>query len=81
MSVTKKTLKESDKLFLKRLGAKIAQERQANGLTREELAESAGLKRMQIHRIENGVQISSIIVLRSVAKALGFDLIEILKDL
>jgi transcriptional regulator with XRE-family HTH domain len=44
------------------------------GLTQKELAEKAGIKELQLARIESGKQLPRLDTLRSIAESVGFSL-------
>ena len=61
-----------DEIYLKKLGQKIAQLRQAKDISQRELARRTETNNTQIRRIESGSVNSSINMLRRIAKE--FDL-------
>ncbi len=52
------------KSFLKQLGNQLSTYRKEAGLTLEELGLEVGLTRMQVHRIENGYNITVLTLLK-----------------
>lgn len=57
--------------FLKRLGARIRELRQRQGLSQEALADRARIDRSYMSGIERGVRNMSVLKLEKLAKALG----------
>ncbi|NVK65692.1 MAG: helix-turn-helix transcriptional regulator [Flavobacteriales bacterium] len=66
-----------DKLFLKKLGKRIAEERKKHGWTQEKFAELSGIERSSLARIESGGVNSTINKLRQIAKALDIEIGEL----
>jgi transcriptional regulator with XRE-family HTH domain len=56
---------------LRRFGAQVRQQRDARGLTLEQLAERAGVGRRQLTRVEAGKASPSLIWMLAVADGLG----------
>lgn len=54
----------------KRIGARIAALRKARGMTQAQLAESCGMKKPNITRIETGRYSTGLDILAKIAKAL-----------
>lgn len=71
--------KKEEKYILK-LGKRVTKLREESGLSIQELAERANLTRMSIYQVESGMRVSSILVLRRVAKAMGIKLSELVKE-
>lgn len=57
-----------------RIGQRLAEFRQANGITQEQLAEKAGLDRANVSKIENGRYNVSIDILQRICDALSVEL-------
>lgn len=57
-----------------RIGRQIAQIRQERGITQEQLAESTGLQRVNISKIENGRYNVSIDILQKICNSLDCEL-------
>jgi transcriptional regulator with XRE-family HTH domain len=64
----------TEKEYLKRLGKRISEKREALGLSREELADRVKLTRMHVYRIEQGENPTNIISLRRIAEELSIPL-------
>ncbi len=64
----------TEKEYLKKLGLKISLARENLGLSRELLASQVQVRRMQIYRIEKGLNPTNILVLRRISSALGISL-------
>ena len=60
----------TEKEYLKRLGKKISEKREAMGISVIELAKEIELSKVHVYRIEGGENPTSIIVLRRIAKVL-----------
>ena len=71
-------MEEKHKIFLKKLGNRIAQIRKQKNLTQVDLAEIAGMDDSSIRRIESGRNNSSIIILIRLAEAMKVPLNELL---
>lgn len=67
----------TDKQFLKKIGKKIHNIRETNGVSVQNLAIKVGISRMELYRIEAGDVNSSINVLRKISKELGIELKEL----
>ncbi len=65
---------KKEEQYIIELGKRISGLREKSGLSVQELAQKANLTRMYIYRIEGGEQVSSILVLRRIAEALGIKL-------
>ena len=63
--------------YLKKLGKKVLEKREALGLSREELAAKIKLSRMHIYRIEDGENKTNILILRRISKVFEMDLGEL----
>jgi transcriptional regulator with XRE-family HTH domain len=70
-----------DKRFLRELGDRLRERRQACGLTQEELAERCRLHRTFVGSVERGERNVSILNLRTIAKALRLVVADLTKDL
>ncbi len=70
-----------DREFLVRFGDKLRQIRKSKNMTQEELAEKIGVSQVQVARIENGRQNTSVIYVKSVIEALDIQANEIFNDL
>ena len=64
----------TEKQYLKALGKKITHLRESQGMSVQDLAESTDISRMQLYRIEDGENPTSILVLRRISKKLGIEL-------
>jgi len=71
----------SDQAFLRHLGDRIRELRQARDLTQEELGEKCGLHRTFIGSVERGERNVSLLNLRQMAKSLRTSLADLLADL
>jgi len=67
--------------FSKDFGRRIQRLRMTNGLTQEQLCESANIDRSYIQRIEAGTRIPSIEIVFRIHKALGCTWDELMKGL
>ena len=67
----------TEKEYLKKLGKKVLEKREALGLSREELAAKIKLSRMHIYRIEDGENKTNILILRRISKVFEMDLGEL----
>ncbi|GJL85318.1 MAG: transcriptional regulator [Micavibrio sp.] len=65
----------------KKLGARIQKLRTGRGLSQEELAFEAGLHRTYISHVERGSRNITVVGLCKIAKGLGMDPSEILKNI
>jgi XRE family transcriptional regulator, aerobic/anaerobic benzoate catabolism transcriptional regulator len=65
---------------LRRFGALVVRLRDEADLTQERTAEAAGLSVQYLRRIENGTGNPSLLVLRSLARALHVDLDEMVRE-
>jgi transcriptional regulator with XRE-family HTH domain len=63
----------------KQMGARIKRLREAQDLSRAELAERAGITREYVRRLEAGGQDPTLGVLQKIARALGVKLEELVK--
>jgi transcriptional regulator with XRE-family HTH domain len=70
-----------DKRFLRELGDRLRERRQARGLTQEELAQRCRLHRTFVGSVERGERNVSILNLRTIAKALRLVVADLTKDL
>lgn len=66
--------------ILKRLGARIAKERQKRGITLEKLAYEMGMSKGNLSNIEHGKRDPRYITLRAIATGLGVSVTYLLKD-
>ena len=66
-----------DKKFLQRVGDRIRRQREARGLTQEQLALSCGLHRTFIGSVERGERNVAILNLRKIAQVLRITLGEL----
>lgn len=64
----------TEKQFLKTIGKKIKHLREAQGVSVQDLAEMVQISRMQLYRIEDGENPTSILILRRISKELGIEL-------
>jgi transcriptional regulator with XRE-family HTH domain len=67
----------NDKAFLRELGHRIRERREARGLTQAELADQCQLHRTFIGSVERGERNVSILNLRVITKALRIRLVEL----
>jgi transcriptional regulator with XRE-family HTH domain len=72
-------MEEKHKIFLKKLGRRIAQIRKQKNLTQVELADIAKMDDSSIRRVESGRNNSSIIILLRLAEALEVSLNDLVK--
>lgn len=70
---------EKSEPALKRVARNVKALREKRGLSQQSLSTAAGLTRPYLARIETGVQTVSITNLEKLAKALGVDIVELLK--
>jgi transcriptional regulator with XRE-family HTH domain len=75
LSIYKTVVSDARRVFASRL----RQIRQVKGLSQEELADRAGLHRTYVGSVERGERNISIDNIEVIAKALGVDIIELLK--
>jgi transcriptional regulator with XRE-family HTH domain len=59
--------------FIERLGREVRRRRQADGLTVQALADTAGLSRRMLTQIEQGTANPSLVTVDKIAHALGID--------
>jgi transcriptional regulator with XRE-family HTH domain len=71
-------LTENDCALAKAVGVRVAELRLLRGWPQSVLAERAGMGRPNVARLERGIHVPSLSVLRDVAHALGFDLASLL---
>lgn len=64
----------TEKQFLKAIGQKIKSLREAQGISVQDLAQMTEISRMQLYRIEDGENPTSILILRRISKELGVKL-------
>jgi putative transcriptional regulator len=57
--------------LLERLGNRLREVREANGLTQAQLADRIGVSRKTVNTVENGVFVPSTVVALKLAGALG----------
>jgi transcriptional regulator with XRE-family HTH domain len=69
-----------ERQFLKSVGDRVRERRQAQNLTQGELAEKCGLHRTFIGSVERGERNVSILNLRHIARVLRVPLAELLED-
>jgi len=69
----------SETEFITRLGKRIYKKRRELKLSRQDLADAVGLKRMQIYRIEKGESPTNIIFLYRIAKSFEIPIEDLLK--
>lgn len=70
--------KMTDEEFLKKVGERIRERRKLLGLSQDKLAESVGLNRTAITRIEGGGINFTIKLIRKIAKEIGVEVSELL---
>ncbi len=58
----------TEKKYLKELGKRISEKREALGLSAQELAEKIDLSKVHVYRIEAGEHSTNILILRRIAK-------------
>jgi DNA-binding XRE family transcriptional regulator len=75
------TMNLDDKRFLRELGDRLRERRQAFGLTQDELAKRCRLHRTFVGSVERGERNVSILNLRTIAKALRLVVADLTKDL
>lgn len=68
------------KAFLQALGRAVAAARQEKGLTQEQLGLATGMGQSWVSGVERGTRNPTVLGLRNVAQAMGFDLAEILAE-
>jgi transcriptional regulator with XRE-family HTH domain len=71
----------SEEQFIAELGKRIASERQARGITQEQLAADVSLDRVAIAYIETGKRKPKVTSIYKIAKGLGVDVEELFKGL
>ena len=71
----------SDRKFLRDLGNRLRELRQARGWTQEDLADKCQLHRTFIGSVERGERNISVLNLRMIASVLRLSLANLLKDL
>ena len=59
---------------------RLREKREEQGLTQDQLAEAAGIKRVTVNRIENGNQVAKLETLEKLAIALGIDVVDLLVE-
>jgi transcriptional regulator with XRE-family HTH domain len=75
-----KTMNLDEKRFLRELGQRVREQRQARALSQADLGRLCSLHRTFIGSIERGERNVSILNLRVVAKTLRISLAELLKE-
>lgn len=65
--------------YLKKLGKRITEKREASGISITELGRKVELSRTQLYRIEAGESPSNIIYLRRIASELGISISNLVK--
>lgn len=70
-------MEKEDKIYLKLLGARISERREALKYGKEEFAKKVGLTRMHLYRIEDGQHAVAITILKKIAKELKMPLGEL----
>ncbi len=70
----------ADKNFLRELGQRLRDRREAQNLTQAQLAERCGLHRTFIGSVERGERNVAILSLRKIAKALRVSLAELFEE-
>jgi transcriptional regulator with XRE-family HTH domain len=70
----------NDKELLQKLGARVAQIREGQGMTQQQLAEAVGAKLTWIRRLEGGEIDATMSALIVITKALDFPFKELLLD-
>lgn len=68
----------TEKEYIKRIGKRIEEKREAINMSREEFSKKAKLTRMHLYRIEIGANAASITTLRRIAKELGVNVSELI---
>jgi transcriptional regulator with XRE-family HTH domain len=74
-------LSKDDKLFLTKLGERIAEIRKERNLKQTELAFRCGMKKENMNRIEKGKTNPSALKLKRIAKELGVHVTELFENL
>jgi transcriptional regulator with XRE-family HTH domain len=69
-----------DSLFLRDLGLRVRLFRVAQGLSQDKLARVSGVSRVTLGSIERGEHAASLLAYRRLARALGRDLGELLRE-
>ena len=69
-----------DSLFLRDLGLRVRLFRVAQGLSQDRLARVSGVSRVTLGSIERGEHAASLLAYRRLARALGRDLGELLRE-
>ena len=67
----------TEKQYLKALGKKITHFRESQGVSVQDLAQMIDISRMQLYRIEDGENPTSILVLRRISIALNIEIEEL----
>lgn len=70
-------MEKEDKIYLKLLGGRISERREALKYGKEEFAKKVGLTRMHLYRIEDGQHAVAITILKKIAKELKMPLGEL----
>jgi transcriptional regulator with XRE-family HTH domain len=65
----------------KRFGQIVQERRKAAGISQESLADKAGLHRTYISLLERGLRMPSLGVLKSLAKAFGTTMVDLIGEL
>lgn len=70
----------TEKQYLKAVGQKIKTLRETQGISVQDLAQMTEISRMQLYRIEDGENPTSILILRRISKVLGIALPELVME-
>lgn len=70
----------TEKQYLKAVGQKIKSIRESQGISVQDLAKMVEISRMQLYRVEDGENPTSILVLRRISKVLGIALSELVME-
>lgn len=70
----------TEKQYLKVVGQKIKTLRETQGISVQDLAQMTEISRMQLYRIEDGENPTSILILRRISKVLGIALSELVME-
>ena len=69
-----------DELYLRQVGETVRKARLGRGMTRKALAQSSGVSERYLAELETGTGNASLLVLRRIARAIGLDVVDLVRD-
>jgi transcriptional regulator with XRE-family HTH domain len=76
-----KVLKQHEEIFLKKLGARIAEIRQGKGMTQVDLGHKCDMEKANLRRIEIGNTNPTTLILLKICQALEISMSDLFNDL